>query len=179
MDSPLAAYQQLIERLDAFFLRVRQRYPELLQCRPGCDTCCHRDLSLFPFEAELLMEAVARLEPGALDRIRQRAARAQRNQEAPCPLLEQGRCMVYAWRPVICRTHGLPLLVPGEDTVSLCPFNFKGALEIEGGCVLDLTPVNQILATVQTMLAGRARARHDRIRISQALMHRFGSEGVP
>ena len=174
-DKPLAAYRQLVERLDAFFSRVSRRHPDMLRCAPGCDECCHRDLSLFPFEAELLMEAVSRLAPPVRKRTLDRAACALQDPQAPCPLLEDARCLVYPARPVICRTHGLPMLIPGEQGISLCPLNFKGVLEFGGECVLDLTPVNQILATVQTLLAGRARARTERVQVSRALVHRFGS----
>jgi len=176
-EQPLDAYRQLIERLDAFFERVRRRHPDLIRCGPGCETCCHRDLSLHPFEAELLAEAAGGLAPPVQQRVRGRAERALRDAEAPCPLLEDGRCVLYAARPVICRTHGLPMLVPGEESVSLCPLNFQGALEIGGRCVLDLTPVNQILATVQILLAGRARARTERVQVSRALLQRFGTGG--
>lgn len=53
------------------------------------------------------------------------------NHETPdeaCPFLIEGLCSIYESRPLICRTHGLPLLYMGEDAwqMSWCELNFTG-----------------------------------------------------
>jgi Fe-S-cluster containining protein len=48
--------------------------------------------------------------------------------EAPCPALDpdSGACLLYAWRPVVCRTHGPPLRERDGD-VAHCPLCFTTA----------------------------------------------------
>lgn len=51
---------------------------------------------------------------------------------APCPALDpnSGACMVYDWRPVVCRTHGPPLRERDGD-VAHCPLCFTDATPSE------------------------------------------------
>ena len=42
----------MIERVDGFFARTRNRYPAGFHCRSGCSGCCKVHLTLFPAEAE-------------------------------------------------------------------------------------------------------------------------------
>ncbi len=49
--------------------------------------------------------------------------------QTPCPLLgEDGACLIYEHRPMICRTHGLPNIdISGESFSNLyCSLNFSG-----------------------------------------------------
>jgi hypothetical protein len=177
VDHPLDSYRQLLARLDAFFERAAARYTEEMRCRPGCDDCCGRDLELHAFEAACLVEAARALQPGARDRIRDRARSCLEDEEAVCPLLEEGRCVVYQARPVICRTHGLALLVPGDGSLSVCPHNFRGAEHIEGECVLDLDPVNRILTTVSALLSRAGEVPAARVLVSRALIDGAFGEG--
>ncbi len=174
----LRAYQELVEKVDAFFRRVAGRYAEEMRCAPGCDDCCRRSLTLYPFEVERMLTAVEGLDRAELEGVIHRARQAGRNPEAVCPLLENGFCLIYAARPVICRTHGLPLLIPGEDSLSMCVYNLKGLEHLDGDCVLDLKPVNQILATVSHLLASSQRMSPERVQVSSAILERFGSGGV-
>jgi len=67
-----------------------------------------------------------RPEPEALDRFFERHARLA------CPALDpaSGRCELYDWRPVACRTYGPPLRFAGIDAAH-CPLCFRGAGEQE------------------------------------------------
>jgi len=69
-----------------------------------------------------------------------------------CPLLRDGLCVLYASRPVICRTHGLPLLLrlDGEQRVDCCLKNFKNLhlADLPGSSLLDLERLNLVLASV-------------------------------
>ena len=171
VDDPLKSYLALVEKVDAFFDRVAGRYAEKIKCGPGCADCCKRSLSLFPFEIERMLEAAAGLPTTDLEDVIQRARQA--DPEAACPLLKEGHCLIYAARPVICRTHGLPMLVPGEDSLSMCVYNLKGLEHLDGDCVLDLKPVNQILATVNHLLASSRGASPERVQVADAILERF------
>lgn len=180
MADPRQAYSTLIARLDAFFERVQQRYPQAVRCGSGCADCCGRDLSLLPFEIERLLTAAAGLAPDCRQRVLERAWRAQADAEAGCALLEDDRCLVYPARSVICRTHGLPCLIEnaaGKPELSICPYNFDGLQRVDGDCVLDLEPVNQALATINHLDCSARGAAPERMRISRALIERLGGEG--
>jgi len=77
---------------------LSRRHAERLQCRLGCSACCKDDLTVFEVEAEL----IAARHPEVL-------------KQAPHPagacafLNSEGSCRVYASRPYVCRTQGLPL----------------------------------------------------------------------
>lgn len=49
--------------------------------------------------------------------------------QTPCPLLDpNGRCLVYEWRPMVCRLHGLPNIDHSGESFAdtWCTLNFAG-----------------------------------------------------
>ncbi len=154
--APHAAYRQLLADIERFAAVLRRRFPTSITCRPGCTGCCQQHLTVLPIEAAALREYVARLDAPTRARLR-RQAQAVREQETaqvpavpagPCPALVDGACAVYAARPVLCRTHGFPLLYLDEDDptggiLDVCPLNFTDdAATITHRDVFDMTVVN-------------------------------------
>lgn len=115
-----ARLDALRAKADEFFGRVAAARPEAITCRRGCAGCCRVDLTVFAVEADALRAAVAAL-PEAARRGASLRARAGQH----CALLdpEDGRCLVYAERPLICRTHGLAVRFEGRT--SWCPLNYR------------------------------------------------------
>ena len=82
-------------------------------CHKGCDGCCRR-LAEIPkltgAEWALLREGLSALPAAVQLDIRQKieALREQVTRPLVCPMLNQaeGVCLVYAHRPVACRTYG-------------------------------------------------------------------------
>ena len=79
--------------------------------------------------------------------------------EAPCPALDPdtGSCLLYAWRPIVCRTHGPPLSLSGQ-TYPPCPLCFRGATtaELEKACVeLDVDASEKALTGAAERQTGR------------------------
>lgn len=181
MNDPQASYLELLARLDAFSERVMRRYPDMLQCKLGCDDCCQRDLSLFPIEADGLVEQARSLPSERIDQLLVRARAALADDEAGCPFLDAtargGACTVYPVRPVVCRSQGLPMLLPEQNSLSLCPHNFKGVHDISGACVLDLAPVNQILVTTNLLRARELNISPERVQLSRAVVDGL-SDGI-
>ncbi|MGZ5055865.1 MAG: YkgJ family cysteine cluster protein [Methylobacter sp.] len=103
---------QLHTDIEARVRAIRDDNPDWL-CRMGCDGCCRR-LAEIPrltaAEWALLQDGLAALPPEQLQEIgRDIAALAeQTSRPIVCPLLDQsaGACLVYAHRPVACRTYG-------------------------------------------------------------------------
>jgi Fe-S-cluster containining protein len=178
VDDPLKSYLALVEKVDAFFGRVAGRYGGQIKCGPGCADCCRRIITLYPFEIDRMMAAAAELDEAELEEVIRRARRADNDPEAACPLLREDRCLIYQARPVICRTHGLPMLVPGEDSLSMCVYNLKGLEHLDGDCVLDLKPVNQILATVNHLIASSKGESPERVGVADAILERFDTGGA-
>ena len=82
-------------------------------CRQGCDGCCHRLAEIPRLTAEewnLLQQGLAALPPERLREIGQEIAALAGQVSRPivCPMLDraEGACLVYAHRPVACRTYG-------------------------------------------------------------------------
>jgi len=148
--APGDAYEQLGAKVDAFFGRVRVRYPGALTCHQGCASCCHQHLSVVV--AEFRRVAAAALELPAADQEALRARLAAGRADPRCPLLDDvGACRVYAARPMICRSHGLPIEAGAPSERDVCPLNFTAGPpleELDPGCVLDVERLNAILLAV-------------------------------
>lgn len=86
-----------------------------IACESGCAHCCHFYVQVTPLEAVRIARLLrANLPPDGLARLRERVHDAYtrvRGKDAaarmvlaePCPLLENGRCSIYADRPFVCR----------------------------------------------------------------------------
>jgi Fe-S-cluster containining protein len=160
---------RLRTRVDEHFTQAVARTPEQFACRPGCETCCHQRFSVFEVEARPIREALAQLartDPEARQRVRERG---QNSALGACALLLDGRCSVYEQRPLICRSHGLPIGVRESDEpgsplrLDCCPLNFRepgpahgqapAGRDIPRASVLVLDAINQPLAVLDELTA--------------------------
>lgn len=145
-------WQGELEKLDRWFAGVNASHPNLLPCRRGCSSCCHGPFDVSAADTLLLREGLATLPPGQREAIRVRGAalldrmrklepewtapwdlrdiETERFDEIteilaaePCPLLDQeGGCSVYAYRPLICRVIGIPMMTADGLTLeNACP----------------------------------------------------------
>jgi Fe-S-cluster containining protein len=170
-ESPLTGYRRLVESVDSLCREVFRRYGPVLACSRGCDGCC-RHLSLFPVEAVALRLALDTLDRPARSGILSRAAGARGD---ACPLLSRGLCLMYDHRPIICRTHGMPILVRTEagEKVDFCPMNFAGISRLDREAVIDLERLNTALALVNRIFVERELDGADlpeRIPLAEALL---------
>jgi uncharacterized protein len=139
----LSTYRQLLARLDAHSERVSSAWADALSCAEGCSGCCLRDLSVFAVEAANIRAWLADNDLGS------------GTSAEGCALLdERGRCRIYPVRPVVCRTHGLPLAVAQDDgtvTGDVCPLNFdggEGLAQVPSQDFLSVTTIDTMLAAV-------------------------------
>ncbi len=115
-------YHTLVRRVDDFSAGVTARIRELDGLFPGCGLVLHsrnrqRDRIV------IASQTPASLEPMRMKALSHRAAEPFHEGQA-CVLLENGLCVLYVARPLICRTHGLPVFVDGA--VVFLPENFTG-----------------------------------------------------
>ena len=70
-------------------------------------------------------------------------------------MLVDGRCAIYDARPLICRSHGLPVALEAEGAGELhwCELNFRDEPP-PSASVLRLEAVNQPLAVMALMWDG-------------------------
>jgi Fe-S-cluster containining protein len=103
---------ELHDDIDERVSAIRLENPDWL-CRMGCDGCCHR-LAQIPeltlAEWTLFREGFATLSDEKQQEIRQNIATlsSQSPRSIVCPMLDKaaGACLIYAYRPVACRTYG-------------------------------------------------------------------------
>jgi len=124
-DRALAEVMALHGDVDAQVKPLVALHAERLQCRRGCSACCVDDLTVFEVEAE---------------RIRTHCSEVLASEPHPigaCAFLDgDGACRIYADRPYVCRTQGLPLRWFAEDEGGaperqvefrdICPLNESG-----------------------------------------------------
>ncbi len=133
-------YILFLEKLDRLCAGVNSYFSENIKCRPGCSDCCMAGLELFPVEAFCISQHITTHQstPHKTDR---------------CVFLKDSMCTIYEYRPVVCRTQGLPLVYRDEESdsfeLSVCEKNFTESdisESIDLNHVIDMDRINTILA---------------------------------
>jgi Fe-S-cluster containining protein len=111
-------YFSLRNEIDLLCLKLEEAHKGHISCFAGCHQCC-MDFSIFPVEFYSILQET----DGRKININHDVSRSE------CVFLIEGLCSIYESRPLICRTHGLPLLYMGEDEwqLSYCELNFTGS----------------------------------------------------
>tara|TARA_B100000683_G_scaffold275713_2_gene327347 strand:+ start:3459 stop:4037 length:579 start_codon:yes stop_codon:yes gene_type:complete len=153
-DAAFQEYRAVLAKVEAFTTPLWRKFESEINCEPGCAQCCTAGLTLLPVEAAFIQASLqdGKAQVGSVERL----------SESHCSCLNaQGLCDVYAHRPLVCRTHGLPmkmtdsetsrrpgaLRVLGEDTVT-CSLNFDSGKIPQAADVLDVAKVYQLLWVV-------------------------------
>lgn len=145
--------------VSAYFDNFLKKYSHEMKCGRGCSQCCVANLTVFPVEAQLVvdwfMDQAADVQKG----LTQSWSKAVQNNKR-CVFLLDDLCSIYEVRPTVCRTQGLPLKVArlaSQDEssqqvfeLSLCELNFRDAEKIPPMAEwLDLDRLNTMLAVAQ------------------------------
>jgi hypothetical protein len=165
----------LFAKIAAFFTAVTAREGAAITCHAGCSDCCRR-FTVTELEAEVIREGLAAL---AAPRRAELASRAREADTTVCPALDaDGRCAIYAHRPVICRTHGLPIRFTEPRAgrslpmIDACPKNFVGQdlAAVSPASVMDQTTLSTILGALDAAdAAATGRSRGERVAIEALL----------
>ncbi len=119
MKKALENYRKVRDKIDRLVDVLEKQHQKHLSCKMGCDLCC-MDYSIFPVEFYSIKKALQENDvPLNLPFV---------NNMETCVFLKDHKCTIYAERPVICRTHGLPLLYMNADNqweLSTCELNFR------------------------------------------------------
>lgn len=171
MENLLANYYRMVARVDALCREIQDLLSGQITCSEGCSSCC-TSITLFPVEAAVLQAALAELPAPRQDAIRRHAAAHAGGER--CPLLEDHRCLLYSARPIICRTHGFPIIYTegSERKVDCCPLNLgEGEAPLSGSTIIDLDRLNTLLVAVNALYLSQADASGlpERLTIAEAL----------
>jgi len=140
--------------VDAASSTLAVRLGPRLRCGRGCAPCCVDGLTVFEVEAERIRSAHADLLGGGSP-----------HEPGACAFLDElGACRIYASRPYVCRTQGLPLrwIDEAEDGTpcelrDICPLNEPGEPPIVALAQADcwtLGPFESRLAALQQKCCG-------------------------
>ncbi len=138
-------YRGILERADQHFASVMRTQPQNLQCGAGCSLCCYGLFEIGSGDVPIIAEGLEKLHPSRRKKVIRRALEIvettthpnlrectpeekesffDRTQATPCPNLDdQGLCMMYEHRPMVCRTFGLPLREGRKYIGYICELN--------------------------------------------------------
>jgi Fe-S-cluster containining protein len=167
MPQLLENYKQLIARVDALCDGIAAALGEKITCSAGCSSCCTA-ITVFPVEAAAMREALDTLPPMQADEIRRHVA--EHAEDERCPLLFHHRCLLYEARPIICRTHGLPIVYTMDEqrNSDCCPLNMADSEEVSGSYVVDLDKLNTLLVAVNSIYLSQSESTESPERLSIA-----------
>lgn len=140
--SAIEKYFELRERTDAQIRNIRAEYEKDIVCSAGCSSCCV-NLTVSPIEFYAVLEDLKNngVTPENLFF----------DESAECGFLDKEHlCRIYISRPIICRTHGLPILFLNDSPdnpeweVSFCEHNFQAnsRLELREEFLVDVEEIN-------------------------------------
>jgi Fe-S-cluster containining protein len=163
-------YKQLIAKIDAICRRIESALGEQITCSGGCSSCCTA-ITIFPVEAAALRDALNALPEQEAESIRQHVAQNASGER--CPLLSHQHCLLYSARPIICRTHGLPITYSEEhqQKSDCCPLNMTETETISGNNVIDLDRLNAMLVAVNSLYLSQSEEDYfpERLTIAEAI----------
>ena len=173
MDDLLDNYRQLVARVDALCRSITEALQEQITCAAGCSACCTA-ITLFPVEAASLAAALDALPEAEAEDIRGHVAGHATGER--CPLLHNHSCLLYGARPIICRTHGLPIIfgTGQERRIDYCPRNLTDRETLPGSAIIDVDNLNSLLVAVNALFLSKSDVLDmpERITIAEALLRR-------
>ena len=118
-ENQISRYYKLRKEIDLLCDELGKIHNENLSCKNGCDLCCMA-ISVFPVEFYAIHKEMG-------EKLKSLSLPKQKNVE-DCQFLKNHSCTIYPYRPIICRTHGLPLIYMNEEgsewELSHCELNF-------------------------------------------------------
>jgi len=165
-NAALVNYQILCKKVSEKFEQIQKKYSQHLSCGRGCSQCCVRDITVNDVERAVIA-AYLHLHPQV--RMQLELEKKAGPEENKCEFLLRDRsCAIYESRPIVCRSHGVPLNLsereagntPAERQIDVCPLNFSQSagqrvLEVlDQNDTINLRTLNTILAVINSQYRG-------------------------
>ncbi|HUQ05038.1 MAG TPA: YkgJ family cysteine cluster protein [Kofleriaceae bacterium] len=176
----LARFYELTAKIDAFFDRVHARHATDMRCAAGCDLCCRARLTVTRIEAAAIV-AWARMRSAEERAVIAHAAAASSGEPSDdtglprCSALDDaGRCRIYDARPVVCRSHGVPVRMKDARSlpvVTSCELNFtaRGPGAADADCILDQELISTMLGLLDRAYAAETESETERVELADLL----------
>ena len=146
-------YEALLSKVDAKVDQIVERHSSRIRCQKGCHQCCLPQISVSRIEAVSIGDFLNH-RPEIIEKLKHVALNDPHKGRRCRFLDEDGACLIYEARPIICRTHGLPVRVvspteQGKTLESACHLNFEDGLEhVDRDSWINLDLVNSLLALI-------------------------------
>jgi Fe-S-cluster containining protein len=149
-DEAIDAVEAIHADVDRLAAPLVETHAGRLACARGCIGCCVDELTVFEVEAEAIRARFGDV-----------LASAEPHPPGRCAFLgAAGECRVYAARPYVCRTQGLPLRWIDDEAMAeyrdICELNEEGApveTLAEDDC-WTIGPIEERLARLQAGIDG-------------------------
>ena len=118
MNKSFEQYELLRTEIDNLSQKLEKEHTKQMVCKKGCDMCC-MDYSILSIEFHFILNS--------LKESKLRPEIETQTKKGGCIFLKNHVCTIYNQRPIICRTHGLPLLFMNDNNeweLSACELNF-------------------------------------------------------
>lgn len=167
MSHLLENYCHLIERVDALCSAIAAPLGDQITCSAGCSSCC-TSITVFPVEAAAIRESLSKLPGHHAEEILRHVSEHADGER--CPLLSHNHCLLYEARPIICRTHGLPIIysIDGQRNSDCCPHNLTDTETVSGSSVVDLDKLNTLLVAVNSIYLSQSEYSGTELRVTIA-----------
>lgn len=110
-------YKSLRDEIDSKCTRLWNMHHSRMSCKNGCSLCC-QSFKILPVEFHSIQSSLSE----------KNVTINKKHKSDQCKFLVNNSCSIYEERPVICRTHGYPLIRLNEEAgayeVSFCELNF-------------------------------------------------------
>lgn len=154
LEEILFQYQNLIFKIDSASRELEDLHFKHLVCKPGCSQCCEVERTVFYIEAYIVEQHLHNLSTQKINRLK----KLYKNNDEVCPMLLRNRCVIYPARPIICRTHGLPILYREAERafVDHCRLNFANLSSLKSFSkkeILNINPFNVELIQIDKIFS--------------------------
>ena len=124
MKERLERYTEYLKSLNELIEQCFEQQKDYIYCKPGCGVCCNNsDYPTSELEYEYLKTGLNLLNPEKKQLVRERVRELYKKRTLLfekegkphkfvyiCPLVDEGKCLIYPYRPMVCRTYGLIIL---------------------------------------------------------------------
>jgi Fe-S-cluster containining protein len=146
-------YKKILRDADEHFAEVISSQRRHLACGVGCSFCCYGLFEIGAGDVDVIADGLRSLPSAIRSKIVAAAEAVVRDYSHPdirnaseverdaffertaavaCPALgDDGRCMMYESRPLVCRTFGLPIREGERYIGDICDLNFREATDAE------------------------------------------------
>ena len=172
--STIDQYNKFIISITESTKNLESIHKNNITCHKGCDSCCI-NLTVFPIEFFAIKEKI--------HQNKFKLSQVQFDSKASCGFLKDSICQIYEYRPLICRTHGLPIVFLNENddgseewNVTFCDKNFtdKKSKEtiFDDTNTLNLEEINSKLFSLNQQFLQEIKSNYqitDRIELKELL----------